>query len=602
MTDALLTDQNRRRFWIVLLLSIAIAATRLLAIAHSLFDWDEALFMLGVRDYDIAQHHPHPPGYPLFIAAAKVVHLVVGSEFRSLQVVVVLASFFLFPALFWLARELGFDFATSVCGAALFAFLPNVWVYGGTAFGDIPSIALAFTACSLLLRGRRDRRSYLLGALVLGIAAGIRPPMLLLGFVPAVLATVVRARQSLRDVALAIFLGGAVVCGSYGGAALASQSVSDYVGAVRSQSKWVHDVDSWHNPGRPPLCEATVNFFADPIPRKDHLRAFAVLMLASLVAALFLRKSAPMWTLAIFAPLALLSWLDLDIAAASRYSIAYMAAYALLAADGIAGLFSLMRLSRAMVVRLQTIVAVALVVLLARWTLPALKVQRTTDAPPVAALQWIRDNVRNDEPVYVHSGLGPQSEAVLSGRPITYFERDDELARAPSEAWIVGLQAVPGAFNFTRPHGALWEVLRKRNFENSVRAVANRVTYKDGWHQEETDGTQTWRWMAREAGIELPPLHGRGKLSLRLYVPIDTIAPPTIELRVNGDLVDRFVAKSAVLEKSWLVPTRGDAPNELRLITSAVANPSQLGRSTDTRDLGLRLDAISWTPPWGVNR
>src|SRR6185295_10194522 len=105
-----LTPLQRR---LVLLFSIAVALTRLLAVAHSLFDWDEALFALGVREYDVSQHHPHPPGYPLFVAAAKAVHLLGVEPFRSVQVVVLLGAFFVFPALFWLARELGFDVTTA---------------------------------------------------------------------------------------------------------------------------------------------------------------------------------------------------------------------------------------------------------------------------------------------------------------------------------------------------------------------------------------------------------------------------------------------------------------------------------------------------------
>src|SRR5688572_33147137 len=104
---------------IILVLSIVIGLTRFLAIAQSPFDWDEALFSLGVSDYEVPEHRPHPPGYPLFILAAKLIALTGLDAFRCLQVVVVLGALFLFPALYWLAREIGFDFPTSVAGAAV---------------------------------------------------------------------------------------------------------------------------------------------------------------------------------------------------------------------------------------------------------------------------------------------------------------------------------------------------------------------------------------------------------------------------------------------------------------------------------------------------
>ena len=43
----------------------------------SLEDLDSINFALGVRDFDVARHQPHPPGYPVFIAAAKAVRAIV---------------------------------------------------------------------------------------------------------------------------------------------------------------------------------------------------------------------------------------------------------------------------------------------------------------------------------------------------------------------------------------------------------------------------------------------------------------------------------------------------------------------------------------------
>ena len=118
---------------VAMALGALVAVTRLLAVSRSMWDWDEALFTMGVRGYDVAQHHPHPPGYPLFIVAAKAVHLAVPDEFRAVQAVVVAAALALFPALFFLGRELRFPFAVAAGGAAICAFFPNVWYYGGTA-------------------------------------------------------------------------------------------------------------------------------------------------------------------------------------------------------------------------------------------------------------------------------------------------------------------------------------------------------------------------------------------------------------------------------------------------------------------------------------
>ena len=135
-----------RQRQIFLATSILVAVTRFLSRTRSPWDWDEALFQLGVREYDVAHHQPHPPGYPVFIALAKFVRLFAHSDFHSLQIVVLVGSLFFFPAAFWFARELRFDFRTSLLGALIASFLPNVWYYGGTAFSDLPGITTGLAA------------------------------------------------------------------------------------------------------------------------------------------------------------------------------------------------------------------------------------------------------------------------------------------------------------------------------------------------------------------------------------------------------------------------------------------------------------------------
>src|SRR5262249_31192456 len=156
--------------------TVVAAASRVLARGHSLWDWDEALFCLGVRDYNVVQHNPHPPGYPLFIGAAKLLRLAVHSDYLALQIIVMLAGAALLPLLFFFAREARFPFGVAFGGALVFVFMPNVWIYSGTALSDVPSLALTLLACALLLRGCRSSRAYIARAIVLALPAGVRPP------------------------------------------------------------------------------------------------------------------------------------------------------------------------------------------------------------------------------------------------------------------------------------------------------------------------------------------------------------------------------------------------------------------------------------------
>ena len=596
---------------ILIVLTIVIALTRFLAVAHSLFDWDEALFSLGVRDYNVMDHHPHPPGYPLFVAAAKVVHLLGVSEFRSLQVIVFLGAICLFPALFFLARELGFDFATSIGGSAVFAFLPNVWLHGGTGFSDIPAIAIGFAACALLLGsavewcappgapeggapgGAHHSHShstarYILGAVLLGIAAGIRPPNLLIGALPALMATYVQVRRkAFLAIAAATLLGAAIVVASYAGAALASGSIAGYLEAVHLQSKWVHDIDSYHNPHRAPLGEVAKIFFLWPIQQRQQMVALALLALVSLVHAIATRRRAPLLTFAMFAPLAIISWFNFDVEAASRYAISYMAVHALLAADGL-GVITARR------TQVQAALCAILVAIFAIWTWPALRLQRRSDAPGVAALEWATRNVRPDERLFVNGGIGPQAKFFLGERPNTvYYEEPDQISLLSGDAWILDLRVMRDAYNFAWSHGTLWRIMCCRNFEVSVGRASGMIVFGEGWYGDEG----AFRWMGGQSAAQLPVVHGNGKLHLRVYVPLDALpSPPAIEVRLNGNTIERFAGSTNEIEKTWIIPSRADAPNELRILTSATVNPARRGGSDDTRNLGLRVDALSWTP------
>jgi hypothetical protein len=579
------TAMTQRR--IILVLSIVIGLTRFLAIAQSPFDWDEALFSLGVRDYEVPEHRPHPPGYPLFILAAKLIALTGLDAFRCVQIVVVLGALFIFPAIYMLAREIGFDFPTSAGGAAVYAFLPNVWIYGGTAFSDVPATAIVCVACALLLRGRRDTRAYIAGAVLLGIAAGIRPANLLIGAAPALLATWAQLRaKSYRAAIAAMFAGATIVAASYAGAALASRSVQDYIDIVQAQSRYVRDVDSWRNPGRPSLYEAAKAFILWPFGQQDVLNALAIGATMSTVWAVVRRRTAPLLTLAIFTPIAVLSWLNLDIHTTSRYAISFMAAHALLATDGFL-LFGR---------KAQIALCAAIVVVFIGWSWPALQWQRTTDAPPVAALKWVRDNVPTTTPVWVYGAFGPLSDYILTDRRPAFFDEVEQIPPTTGEAWVVDWRLRDGGQSFVRPHTTLWEVIRRRHFEASVSPVASLIRFGDGWYQAEGTGSQTYRWMTKEGVILLPPTRGSGTLTIRAKLHDALPSGTIVEIRWNGQPIERFTAATVNVQRSWTLQSRGDVPNELRIITSATVVPAQLGNSIDTRALGLRLDRLSWTP------
>ena len=586
------------------LTAVVVALTRLWARSRSLWDWDETLFSLGVGDYDVVQHHPHPPGFPLYIALAKVVRLFVHTDFHSLQVVAMIAAIALFPLLFWLAYELRFPFATAFLGSLLFVFLPNVWFFGGTAFSDIPGLVLVIAACATLLRSCRHRRSYFTGAILLGLAAAIRPQALLVGCPPALIASWCRIREKrAKDVVVASVIGTAVLGVSYGGAALASESVEKYIAMNRSLREYVRTVDSFLSPGRPPVLTLFPDFFVRAIPGGHITIAISVLALISVVASLFVRKPGVWILVAMFLPFNVIGWFMLDTNSISRYSIGYAAMYAILAVDGAAALMMPIwrRAPSIAAGTLQTIVVGAAIARLVWWTLPALRDVRSTNSPPVTAAEWIHAHVPQSSKLYVQSSMGPFSDYLLRGYDVTVIEDPAELPLRPvsPKEWFVseGSSGVVGGHNFVRERGHLFNIARQRYFEVSIVPMPSVFRFGKGWYGGESVGETAWRWSSGRSETLLAPVAGTARLTLGFDIPIE-LAPrkPVIEIRVNGQLVDRFVCSTPSMTKSWLVPARGDVWNVLVISMDKVLNPAKEGITADTRDLGLDLTSYFWGP------
>jgi hypothetical protein len=574
--------------------SILAALSRLLAVAGSPWDWDEFLFMVSLDHYNVAAHHPHPPGFPLYVATARLIHLFGVDAFHSLQLLSVAAGMLIVPAAFWLARELRLPPRSSLIAALLLAFWPNVWFYGGAAFSDVPSMVLVLAAAALLFRGCRDPRALIAGAAILGVAAGYRPQNLLIGFAPLAIAAVQQLRRRISAVVVAAVLLAAIVAGSYGAAAWFT-GWQPYRRALAEHQAYIVTTDSYQAPGRPTLPRRVDDFFVRPFHAPAVNALITVFALVSGCVSLVRRRVPILAALAAFGPFCLFAWMMLDRFSASRFSIGYAPLVALLAADGIA------LVARRAVIE-GALAAMVLAVMIA-WTLPALSAVRGSTAPTVAAVDWVRRHVDSRTAViYVDEGMIPMAEWALGGYRLRYVHED-----APPAAWAMrhagvylreGGSNAPGAIIFSRPRGRLWNLARRRYFEVSITPAI--IRYGSGWYEPEGEGGTLWRWMSRRSVTTLPPVQGRARLVLGIYVPLDVLgAPPEVTVSVNGKVVDRFVAARQNMQRQIDVDARGDDTNDLVIETSRTVNPAERGLGADARDLGLRINALGWMPVRG---
>jgi len=183
-------------------------------LAHSLEDIDSVNFALGVRDFNVAKHQPHPPGYPVYIAIGKVTRAAAGAvmdgaaassvEARALAVVSLLAGLVAIACLYGVFSSLASRAPVSTsswttlnieafAATAVTASCPLFWYLAARPMSDLPGLAFALSsqACLMLAWRRQapgpdgDRRltpamtaasgrMIVIGSLLAALSIGIR--------------------------------------------------------------------------------------------------------------------------------------------------------------------------------------------------------------------------------------------------------------------------------------------------------------------------------------------------------------------------------------------------------------------------------------------
>jgi hypothetical protein len=197
-------------------LALAYALAHLPFLAPTLEDIDSVNFALGVRDFDVSDHRPHPPGYPVYIALGKVAVALAGLvvegrpsaiEARALSVLALLGALVAIVMLYRVFSAIsrargvadlmmppwGVLDARAMAATALALSCPLFWYLSVRPMSDVPGLAaaLAAQACLALAWWRQqpdaagDRRlnpdrmvasgrMLVLGALLTGLSIGFR--------------------------------------------------------------------------------------------------------------------------------------------------------------------------------------------------------------------------------------------------------------------------------------------------------------------------------------------------------------------------------------------------------------------------------------------
>lgn len=176
-----MTDSRLRRA--ALLAAVVALLIRLPFTMDRMWDHDSIQFALGVEKYDLLAHHPHPPGYPVWIGVLKVLAALGVDPLHGMVALAILGGAIGAGWMVLLAGRLAPEEArlrTGVLGAALYTFDPLLWFYG-----ELPLIYALEGGLTVVLAWAATRmeeggRSFLLACGLFALAGGLRQSTMVL--------------------------------------------------------------------------------------------------------------------------------------------------------------------------------------------------------------------------------------------------------------------------------------------------------------------------------------------------------------------------------------------------------------------------------------
>ncbi len=184
-------------------LSLLTVASRLPYRARMLYNWDAVQFALALKEYDVAKHQPHPPGYILYVVLGRLVDAWLHDGTAAYVLLAVIFSGLTTFVVYYLARAV-YDRATALAAATILAVSPLFWFYGSVGLTYSGEALMASTVAYFSFRALRGSASDgWLAAGSLGLAAGMRQSILLLLW-PLWFVSVVVGTRRLRAVVIGL--------------------------------------------------------------------------------------------------------------------------------------------------------------------------------------------------------------------------------------------------------------------------------------------------------------------------------------------------------------------------------------------------------------
>ncbi|HUR81867.1 MAG TPA: hypothetical protein VM733_13965 [Thermoanaerobaculia bacterium] len=576
---------------------LVVALLHLTSIPLTIWEYDENLFCMGVEHFDPMNHFPPPPGYPVYMGAAKLVApLADWDPFRTLiwmSAFTALAGFLLLALAF---RALtGGDLRAGALGAFLFYVSPTMLLHMTLAMSDsgaMALLALSMWLCAKCLADDVPQRWLIFAALSCSLTIGWRPQFAI-AVVPLFLVTVLMLRTGReRFVAVQWF---ALACAVWLIVLIAAcGGVEGFWTMLSGQAAYFaeHDADLSRT-GRSAV-DIALRFIAHPWGPKWLALPVLALAVAGVVDAARRR-------LRIVLPVVVMSVVYfafalrmMDPADGVRYALPALPAIALFAAIG---LEFLRRLSREMLVDWALLALYAFGAY--TYTSPILRQRTSQPSTPYAAIQYLRKVAPKNAVILYDLPLKPHAQYLLRGytrlrvdegmlqyghridRPL--YELTDSATEAP-QGKVFRWETTDAYGKLTRGHYGATSVVPVPNTQ--------RFLALSGISSPERTVTGSWRWIGARGVIALPDLRA-ARVRLTLEVPDDYPLPSN---RVRIDVAGGAVMTANVTPRAKTILDVPLPPGRAQLTITPertfipAAVPGRLSR--DRRTLSVMLTGL----------
>lgn len=558
---------------------MVVLLSRAFFLPPTLEDIDSVNFALALERFDPRLHQPHPPGYPVYVALARLVHGVIEDPPTALGFLSALAQAALVFPLFALFSRLASNRRRAFLSTVLALCCPVLWFNGARPMSDSVGLLFIVSTQALLLRALSNGKGLTGASFLAGLSLGVRLQTGLLTL-PLWLLVVVRVRRPRAGMAaLAAVAAGIVVWAIP--LILASGGPSEY---ARAFVQTMGDAA-----GSEPLMvgltlnravRAVVNVAIAPWVSRRLGALVIILAGVGFLAAARRENSSLALALVAFGPYLVMHTLVQQVETV-RYSLPYIPLVAWLAVEGLGFLGE--RLPGP--ARVESALAAGLVTACAALTIPALALYDVLPSPAYAALATI-DRQAVNRPDWVlaghymfwrYFGLRPAGLDLLSTKPgqavpgvvehfrsgddrdvlfLSYPRRTDLSSFSPTGRRLVGHWEWPGE--------VLPFLAGERPNETEV------VTVQKPWFLPD----QGWLLSLEAGRIDEAPREAERLAYLRATPqptflmmagnPIRDAAGCTLEIEIQ-DLLEAAVPCDTDVLRGYHVPPGPAAPAYLRL-------------------------------------